>query len=26
MIIRHPQTGVLQGGADPRGEAYAVGY
>ena len=24
MIIRHPQTGVLQGGADPRGEAYAV--
>jgi gamma-glutamyltranspeptidase / glutathione hydrolase len=26
MIIRQPQTGVLQGGADPRGEAYAVGY
>jgi gamma-glutamyltranspeptidase / glutathione hydrolase len=26
MIIRHPQSGVLQGGADPRGEAYAVGY
>lgn len=26
MIIRHPQSGVLQGGADPRGEAYTVGY
>jgi gamma-glutamyltranspeptidase/glutathione hydrolase len=26
MIIRHPHSGVLQGGADPRGEAYAVGY
>jgi gamma-glutamyltranspeptidase/glutathione hydrolase len=26
MIIRQPQSGVLQGGADPRGEAYAVGY
>jgi gamma-glutamyltranspeptidase/glutathione hydrolase len=26
MIFRHPQSGVLQGGADPRGEAYAVGY
>lgn len=26
MIIRHPQSGVLQAGADPRGEAYAVGY
>jgi gamma-glutamyltranspeptidase / glutathione hydrolase len=26
MIIRHSQTGVLQAGADPRGEAYAVGY
>jgi gamma-glutamyltranspeptidase/glutathione hydrolase len=26
MIIRHPQSGVLQWGADPRGEAYAVGY
>jgi gamma-glutamyltranspeptidase / glutathione hydrolase len=26
MILRHPQSGVLQGGADPRGEAYAVGY
>jgi gamma-glutamyltranspeptidase/glutathione hydrolase len=26
VIRRHPQTGVLQGGADPRGEAYAVGY
>jgi gamma-glutamyltranspeptidase/glutathione hydrolase len=26
MIIRNPQSGVLQGGADPRGEAYAVGY
>jgi gamma-glutamyltranspeptidase len=26
VIIRHPETGVLQGGADPRGEAYAVGY
>ena len=26
MIIRHPQSGVLQSGADPRGEAYAVGY
>ena len=25
MIVRHPRTGVLQGGADPRGEAYAVG-
>ena len=26
VITRHPHTGVLQGGADPRGEAYAVGY
>jgi gamma-glutamyltranspeptidase/glutathione hydrolase len=26
MITRNPRTGVLQGGADPRGEAYAVGY
>jgi len=26
VIIRNPRTGVLQGGADPRGEAYAVGY
>ena len=26
VIIRDPSTGVLQGGADPRGEAYAVGY
>jgi gamma-glutamyltranspeptidase/glutathione hydrolase len=26
MIIRHPHSGVLQGGADPRGEAYVVGY
>jgi gamma-glutamyltranspeptidase/glutathione hydrolase len=26
VIMRHAQTGVLQGGADPRGEAYAVGY
>jgi gamma-glutamyltranspeptidase / glutathione hydrolase len=26
MITRDPRTGVLQGGADPRGEAYAVGY
>lgn len=26
VIRRNLQTGVLQGGADPRGEAYAVGY
>jgi gamma-glutamyltranspeptidase/glutathione hydrolase len=26
VIRRHPTTHVLQGGADPRGEAYAVGY
>ena len=26
VIKRNPQTNVLQGGADPRGEAYAVGY
>jgi gamma-glutamyltranspeptidase/glutathione hydrolase len=26
VITRNPRTGVLQGGADPRGEAYAVGY
>jgi gamma-glutamyltranspeptidase/glutathione hydrolase len=26
MITRNPETGVLQGGADPRSEAYAVGY
>jgi gamma-glutamyltranspeptidase/glutathione hydrolase len=26
VITRDPLTGVLQGGADPRGEAYAVGY
>ncbi|MGE3536776.1 MAG: gamma-glutamyltransferase family protein [Candidatus Tectimicrobiota bacterium] len=26
VIRRNPATGVLQGGADPRGEAYAVGY
>jgi gamma-glutamyltranspeptidase/glutathione hydrolase len=25
-ITRDPRSGVLQGGADPRGEAYAVGY
>jgi len=25
-ITRNPETGVLQGGADPRCEAYAVGY
>ena len=25
-ITRNPESGVLQGGADPRGEAYAVGY
>ena len=26
VITRNPSTGVLQGGADPRSEAYAVGY
>ncbi len=26
VIKRNPSTGILQGGADPRGEAYAVGY
>jgi gamma-glutamyltranspeptidase/glutathione hydrolase len=26
IITRNPETGVLQGGADPRCEAYAVGY
>lgn len=26
VIRRDPSTGVLQAGADPRGEAYAVGY
>jgi gamma-glutamyltranspeptidase/glutathione hydrolase len=26
VIRRNPQTKVLQGGADPSGEAYAVGY
>ena len=26
VITRDPDTGVLQGGADPRCEAYAVGY
>ncbi len=26
MICRDPGTGVLQGGADPRSEAYGVGY
>lgn len=26
VITRDPRTGVFQGGADPRGEAYAVGY
>ena len=26
MITRDPATGVLRGGADPRCEAYAVGY
>ncbi len=26
VLIRNPRTGVLQGGADPRCEAYAVGY
>ena len=26
VITRDPQTGVLQGGADPRCEAYAIGY
>jgi len=25
-ITRNPETKVLQGGADPRCEAYAVGY
>jgi len=25
-ILRNPVSGVLQGGADPRGEAYALGY
>jgi gamma-glutamyltranspeptidase/glutathione hydrolase len=25
-ITRDPQSGVLQGGADPRGEAYAIGF
>lgn len=25
-ITRDPANGVLQGGADPRGEAYAIGY
>ena len=25
-IVRNPKSGVLQGGADPRGEAYAFGY
>ena len=25
-ITRDPQSGVLQGGADPRGESYAIGY
>lgn len=26
LISRNSQSGVLQGGADPRGESYAVGY
>jgi gamma-glutamyltranspeptidase/glutathione hydrolase len=26
VITRNPHTGVLQGGADPRGEAYAAGF
>ena len=26
VITRNPKTGVLQGGADPRCEAYGVGY
>ena len=26
VITRNPDTGVLQGGADPRCEAYAIGY
>ena len=26
VVTRNPSTGVLQGGADPRSEAYAVGY
>ena len=26
VITRNPETGVLRGGADPRCEAYAVGY
>ena len=26
VITRNPETGVLQGGADPRCEAHAVGY
>ena len=26
VITRNPETGVLQGGADPRCEAYAVGF
>lgn len=26
LISRNPHTGVLQAGADPRGESYAVGY
>lgn len=25
-LMRDPVTGVLQGGADPRGEAFAVAY
>ncbi len=26
VITRNPETGVLQGGADPRCEAYAIGF
>jgi gamma-glutamyltranspeptidase/glutathione hydrolase len=25
-ITRDPKTGALQGGADPRGRSYAIGY
>jgi gamma-glutamyltranspeptidase len=25
-ISRDPETGALQGGADPRGRSYAIGY
>ena len=26
VITRNPETRVLQGGADPRCEAYAIGF